>query len=76
MESPLNYITDHIILCLIKYDNIKTYGEVVIQLHLFFTLVLGVKGKASRPDRLTPGKEPELPIERGLRDGLDLARTK
>lgn len=48
----------------------------MIQRHLFLTLVLGVKGKASRSDRLTPGKEPQLPIERGLRDGLDVAENK
>jgi hypothetical protein len=53
---PLNYLTDHIILCLIKHT-MKTYGKVVIQLHQFLTLLLG---------RLTLGKEPQLPIEQGL----------
>jgi hypothetical protein len=45
----------------------KTYWGVDVQLHSFLTSKLdGVEWSVSRPGRLTPGKEPLVPLDRRL----------
>jgi hypothetical protein len=46
-----------------KYYAMKTYGEVEVRLHVFLTSALdGGEWITSRPGRLTPVKEPPVPI--------------
>jgi hypothetical protein len=50
-------------LCLIKYDTMKAYGGVGVQIHIFLTSALvGSESSASGPAALPPGKEPPVPV--------------